>query len=187
MIGAKRLLASIIAAPLFAVSTPVPMRVVRGDDAALHEVQGITTWRNVALSGVTVVRDGDGTVVTVRMVDGRRDGYSEARYANGQVAYRRLYHAGREIGTHEGWWPDGSARFRYQYRNGLAEGTAEEWLASGQRARIAHYRAGQEEGTQRSWFADGTLRANYVVLNGRRYGLPGTKGCFGHDSAGVGA
>jgi hypothetical protein len=37
-------------------------------------------------------------------------------------------------------------------------------------------------GQQRMWWPDGTLRANYVVRDGRRYGLLGAKGCVSVDS-----
>ncbi len=107
----------------------------------------------------------------------------EARYPNGQLWYRRSYRGGREDGLHTGWWADGRVHFVYHYRDGLIEGEAHEWYPNGIQYRDFHYRAGHEEGSERMWYTDGTLRANYVMRDGRRFGLPGTKGCTGLDSA----
>ena len=106
----------------------------------------------------------------------------EARYPNGQLWYRRTYRDGREDGVHTGWWADGRIHFVYTYRDGLIEGLAREWFPNGRRYREFHYVAGQEEGSEQMWYTDGKLRANYVVRNGRRFGLPGTKGCTGLDT-----
>ena len=106
----------------------------------------------------------------------------EARYPNGQLSYHRTYRDGRENGVHTGWWPDGRVHFIYTYRDGLIEGVAREWFPSGKLYREFHYAAGQEEGSERMWYTDGKLRANYVVRDGRRFGLPGTKGCTELDT-----
>jgi len=62
------------------------------------------------------------------------------------------------------------------------EGVAREWYRCGALYRETNYRAGQEEGLQRMWWPDGTLRANYVVRDGRRFGLLVAKGCIASDS-----
>jgi antitoxin component YwqK of YwqJK toxin-antitoxin module len=43
---------------------------------------------------------------------------------------------------------------------------------------LANYKNGQEEGTQKLWYDNGKIRANYVIKNGKRYGLLGTKNCI---------
>ncbi len=43
---------------------------------------------------------------------------------------------------------------------------------------------GHEDSARKVSHDDGTIRSNYVVRNGRRYGTPGPKGCVGVDKAG---
>jgi antitoxin component YwqK of YwqJK toxin-antitoxin module len=59
---------------------------------------------------------------------------------------------------------------------------AREWYPDGSLFRESQYAEGQEAGRQRMWHADGTLRSNYIVREGQRYGLIGSKGCTGADS-----
>ena len=133
---------------------------------------------------VVTERDANGQLLTrVEYLDGKRDGVSEGWYPNGHLAYRRGYAQGRESGEHTGWWADGRLHFVYHYRDGLIEGEAREWYPNSIQYRDFHYRAGQEEGRERMWYTDGKLRANYVMQDGRRFGLPGTKGCTGVDTA----
>ena len=47
------------------------------------------------------------------------------------------------------------------------------------------YAAGKEAGPPRMWYPDGSLRASYVVKDGRRYGLMGSKGCVTDHEAEV--
>lgn len=105
------------------------------------------------------------------------------RYPDGSVEWERHYVRGREEGVSLGWWEDGTPHFRYVFADGLLEGEALEWYPDGTLYRDFHYAAGKESGSQRMWYPDGTLRANYVVVDGRRYGRIGSKGCTGGDRA----
>ena len=107
------------------------------------------------------------------------------RYSNGAVWQVRTYRDGKEEGIHRGWWPNGSQKFEYHYRNGLSEGSQREWFEDGAPFTEFNYLAGHESGLQRMWTPYGKLRANYVVKDGRRYGLIGAMGCRG-DSASSG-
>ncbi len=107
-------------------------------------------------------------------------------YAPGQLRTERSYVDGREHGVHRGWYPDGSPMFERTFRNGLAEGVQREWYLDGKPFTEFTYVHGQESGRQRMWTEYGSLRANYVVEGGRRFGLMGSTGCEGevHDSLG---
>ena len=160
------------------------LREVEAANAGLVLRHGVLIWFGVPFTGAVVDRDSTGSLVRsmTEYHAGLRDGSAQAWYANGQLAYERTYRRGKEEGEHRGWWPDGTPHFVYHYRDGLTEGTAREWFPSGLLYREFHYRAGQEEGSEQMWYADGKLRANYVVKHGRRFGLPGVKGCDGRDS-----
>jgi hypothetical protein len=112
----------------------------------------------------------------------------ETFHANGQRSERRTYSEGREDGIHRGWYPDGARRFEYHYVNGLMEGVQRAWYPDGTPYTRFEYVAGHEAGRQQMWTARGELRANYVVVGNRRFGLMGTTGCMGtahEDSAAV--
>src|SRR5439155_11394424 len=46
-----------------------------------------------------------------------------------------------------------------------------------------HHHEGHELGQQQMWNPDGTIRSNYVIKDGRRYGLVGAMGCSGKRSS----
>jgi antitoxin component YwqK of YwqJK toxin-antitoxin module len=39
------------------------------------------------------------------------------------------------------------------------------------------YRKGYEDGLQQQFYESGKVKANYMMLDGRRYGMLGTKNC----------
>jgi hypothetical protein len=152
-------------------------------DPSLHRVNGVWFHGDAAWSGVLTDRDpSSGERTETPIVDGEVHGVVKAWFANGARMYERRFRRGRESGLHEGWYADGRAHFRYEYANGVLEGEALEWYPNGAMYREFHYRAGHEEGAQRMWFPNGAARANYVMRDGRRFGLPGSKGCTGSDS-----
>lgn len=112
-------------------------------------------------------------------LDGLRHGRSKAWFENGAVRYERSYREGRKHGEHTGWYAGGAAHFEYRFKDGLSQGKHREWYPDGLPYREFNYVDGQESGAQRMWHADGTLRANYVIKDGRRFGLIGSKGCVG--------
>jgi antitoxin component YwqK of YwqJK toxin-antitoxin module len=59
------------------------------------------------------------------------------------------------------------------------DGVAREWSREGKLLSEFHFVAGHEAGQQRMWNDDGSIRSNYVVRDGRRYGLIGAMGCSG--------
>lgn len=165
-----------------ATSTSDAVRIAR-QDPALSTVNGVWFHHGTRWTGIITDRDpatGERTETPVR--NGRVDGVVRAWFANGRPMSTRPFTEGRESGVHEGWYPDGRLRFRSRYADGVLEGQALEWYPDGTPYRDFTYRAGHEEGRQRMWYANGTLRANYVMRDGRRFGLPGTKGCTGSDT-----
>ena len=59
----------------------------------------------------------------------------------------------------------------------MYEGERKEWNNEGNLIYLATYKKGQEEGPQKLWYDNGKIRANYIIKNGKRYGLLGTKNC----------
>ena len=108
---------------------------------------------------------------------GKIDGQARYWYENKQLKEIRNYVNGWQEGVARSWWPNGRLKFEYNFANDMYEGTVNEWTDSGIPYKQMHYKKGQEEGEQKLWFENGLLRSNYVITNGRRYGLLGTKNC----------
>lgn len=168
-----------------ATSPPGPDVLI--DDPSLVQMAGALMYEGVPFTGRLVAHHPDGSLqVATEYRDGLRDGTSQGWYANGQRSWTRSYDANREVGTHRGWWEDGGPRFVYRFEGGVLDGEALEWFPDGTMYRAFTYAAGKESGSQRMWYPDGSLRATYVVKDGRRYGLIGSKGCVTDDEAEVG-
>jgi antitoxin component YwqK of YwqJK toxin-antitoxin module len=141
----------------------------------------------VAMSGGTAMgartHRADGpNVIEAHYRDGLLDGEVRGWYENGVLEYQRTYRQGREEGEHRGWYPDGHPKFVYHYVHGLSEGSQQVWYPGGQPFTSFHHHEGHEAGQQQMWNADGSIRSNYVVRDGRRYGLLGARGCTGQGT-----
>jgi hypothetical protein len=130
-------------------------------------------------SGYLIERYPDGARKSrVPYRQGLTEGLALAWYPDGSRMSARAYVAGKREGVHQGWWENGRPQYRYHFSNDLHEGLAEEYFDDGRLARQFHYRNGAEDGRQRIWDGDGSIRANYIVIDGRRYGSIGTKPCI---------
>lgn len=109
---------------------------------------------------------------------GLRDGLALRWFPDGRLAAVRRYAEDRKTGAHRGWWPDGTLRFSYHFENGRTHGSQKTYYADGRPATAYFYDHGRETGGQKAWSMTGALIANYVVRDGRRYGLIGAKPCY---------
>jgi antitoxin component YwqK of YwqJK toxin-antitoxin module len=109
----------------------------------------------------------------------------EQRFPNGELHSSRRYVNDIKDGEQLGFWPNGRARFRYVAVDGAPSGAYESWHRNGQLGSLQHFEAGRELGSQQTWSRTGTLLSNYVVKDGRRYGLFDSKPCFTVDEGGL--
>ena len=98
-------------------------------------------------------------------------------YANKQLFEDRIYTMGEKNGKQIAWWGNGNKQFEFNAKNNMYHGELKEWAFDGKLMHLAHYKDGQEEGIQQLWYENGKIRANYVIVKGKRYGLLGTKNC----------
>ena len=101
------------------------------------------------------------------------------RWPNGTVRRETTYIGDVLDGPSRGWYENGAPQFDYAYRDGVSEGEQRQWYPSGQTYTLFHHRAGHEVGQQQMWNPDGTIRSNYVIKGGKRFGLIGALGCTG--------
>jgi hypothetical protein len=118
------------------------------------------------------------TMQLAGFLNGLEEGVQKKWYPNQQIASVRMYHAGKKIGKHLGFWENGQPQFEFYFEDGEHHGVANEWYQNGQPYRTFHYEHGYEAGSQKMWWENGIIRANYVIKNGRRYGLIGLKICM---------
>ena len=117
------------------------------------------------------------TILLHEIKNGSLDGISKKWYPNHQLLEYREYKLGRKNGKQIAFWENGNKRFEFVANNDAYEGELKEWSINGKLFHLAHYSNGQEEGSQKMWYENGKIRANYVIINGKRYGLLGTKNC----------
>ena len=162
----------------------IPDVYVQAGDTGLGQHEGYLYYHNRKFSGRTIAlyanRD---TAFITPYYNGREEGWCTKWYGNGKKMEERFYVAGRKENQHKGWWPDGQLKFDYRFSNDEHEGEAKEWFSNGRPFRIFHYAKGHEDGLQQMWWEDGAVRANYVVKDGRQYGLIGRKLCINNDTA----
>lgn len=98
-------------------------------------------------------------------------------YPNKQLMEYREMRNDMKNGKQIAYWDNGKKRFEFAAINDAYEGELKEWDYNGRLFHLAHYKNGQEEGVQKLWYENGKIRANYITLKGRRFGLLGTKNC----------
>ena len=153
---------------------------IESTDSHLSTINGVVMLGGHALNGhILEHHDNGGLKRDAEYRNGKLNGVARGWHENGRLDYVRRYVAGTEQGTHEGWYDNGSRRFEFHFNDGVSEGEAKQWYRNGKPYTLFHFVAGQESGQQQMWDADGNLRANYVIRDGRRYGLPGSVGCRG--------
>jgi antitoxin component YwqK of YwqJK toxin-antitoxin module len=103
------------------------------------------------------------------------------RYENGRLKREASYRGDKLDGVVRGWYDNGAPKFELHYRRGVSEGEQREWYPTGQLYTLFTHHTGHEAGQQRMWNSDGSIRSNYVIKDGKRFGLLGAMGCTGKE------
>lgn len=81
--------------------------------------------------------------------------------------------------THvEEHWPNGNLRRAFDMQGDVRHGEYRTWTIDGRPYELKHFVRGHEDGLQQAWDANGVLYLNYVVKDGRRYGMVNAKPCL---------
>lgn len=156
----------------------IPNNYLALDDSTIIWHQDSLFFKAKPYSGkaFSLFANGD-TAISKEFWNGLQEGITKRWHPNHQLAEDRFYIAGKKEGRHRAWWPDGKPQFDFQTHLDAYEGELKEWNAKGLLIRQFHYQNGQEVGSQRLWWDDSTVRANYEIRNGKKYGLIGIKLC----------
>jgi len=109
--------------------------------------------------------------------DGLQNGIEKKWFPDNQLMEQRSFTMGKKNGTQIAFWENGNKKFEFVAKDDAYEGEMKEWNIEGKLIHLATYKEGQENGTQKLWYNNGKIRANYMIINGKRYGLLGTKNC----------
>jgi antitoxin component YwqK of YwqJK toxin-antitoxin module len=118
------------------------------------------------------------TAIIMNFSNGKENGVWKKNYIHKSPEEIRIFKDGKKVGVYLAWWPNGKKKLQYEFKEGEYEGTCYEWNENGQLTKEANYKAGHEDGLQKIFYNNGKIHSNFMVVNGRRYGLLGTKNCI---------
>ncbi|MEI7588415.1 MAG: toxin-antitoxin system YwqK family antitoxin [Chitinophagia bacterium] len=160
-------------------SSSTPNLIISSQDRFLQMHQDTLFFHATKFSGTifNTYPNGDTSMIG-HYLNGLEEGAFKKWYPNHQLLEWRIFHLGKKVSKHLGFWEDGKPRFEFYFTQGEHDGEANEWYANGQAYKAFHYSMGFENGSQKMWWDNGVIRANYVVKQGKRYGLIGLKLCM---------
>lgn len=163
---------------LMVLSACTQQKFVNADTVQVKTSGGITTVNDVVFTGklFTLYPNGD-TMLIESYRNGKEHGPWKQFYPSHKLKEQRYFENGKKQGKYLAWWENGAVKLEYNFDNGEYNGTCSEWLSNGTLIKQMNYNHGYEEGLQRAWYNNGKIRSNYSVINGRRFGLLGTKNC----------
>lgn len=156
-----------------------PHQNLNSKDRFLSFHQDTLYYQNTKYSGYLLDHFANGDSAFLgSYLNGIEEGAFKKWYRNNQLGEYRTYHAGKKVGKHVGFWEEGQPKFEFNFIDGELQGVSNEWYRNGKAYKAFHYKMGYESGSQKMWRENGIIRANYVVKQGRRYGLIGLKLCM---------
>jgi antitoxin component YwqK of YwqJK toxin-antitoxin module len=161
-----------------------PMNVMQS--TTLHQVGKFTFSQDRPARGVVNEYYPSGALYrTSRYKDGLLQGVTRTWYQDGAKESERYYDRGEKEGLHIGWWPNGNKQYAYEFSQGMYHGTFKEWYETGKLLHVFEYDHGQEVRAI-GWRENGRTYINFVVRNGKKYGLTNARLCYSlKDEAGI--
>ena len=160
------------------IAKTIPLIFINRNDKRIHPSRDTVYFEGKLFSGFLFeLNSGGDTMFVGSYFNGVEEGRHAKFYPDGTREEERFYINGGKDGPQRGWWPDGKSKFLFTCYDNEFEGKFEEWSDSGLLIKQFNYKKGYEEGPQKLWWSNGGVRANYVVKNGRKYGLIGLELC----------
>lgn len=156
----------------------IPNNYIEVNTDGLEKIQDIIFLNGEKFDGyIYELYSSKDTAFIKSYFNGIEEGIHKSWYPNKQLSEERFYHLGKKEGIHRAWWEDGKIQTEYQISNDQYTGIFKEWNRDGRLIKFFHYKDGQEDGSQKLYYDNGSIRSNYIITKGRRYGLLGTKNC----------
>ena len=152
---------------------------IDASNSELELVNGILELKKNPFTGILISHFSNNALRSeVFYTDGKKDGSEKQWFENGKLSQERFYKKGLKSGIHSGFWNSEQLKFKYYFNDrGEYNGEVKEWYRTGQLYMSFNYENGKEKGSQRLWKVDGSIKANYEVVKGERFGLIGLKKC----------
>ena len=149
-------------------------------DTSLHLINGILFYKDQQPFTGELKEDwANGNLKTAEVfLNGKQHGLSETFYWDGKKESTRWYSNGEKDSIHTGWWENGNKKYEYHFQHGAYNGMFTEWYESGKIIQQVMYARG-EELYGKGWRENGKLYMNFVMKEGRRYGLNNSNLCYG--------
>ena len=148
------------------------------DKIALVSISGESFFNQLKFSGIVYrVYPNNDTLVIGKYLHGKKDGAWKNFYKNGKLKEFRNYKNGVKNGKHFGFYQNGDKQFEYDLKDNEYNGLKKVWNKNGLLIQEMNFKMGYENGSQKIWYDNGSIKSNYYVKNGRRFGLLGTKNC----------
>ena len=143
-------------------------------------INGLANVNNHPFSGLIYVLYPNSldTAEVREYLNGNENGEWRKYYAEGKLREKRSFLNGQKTGAYLVWWPNGKQQQIYNFANDVYEGICREWTEDGILIKEMSYSKGYEIGGQKAWWDNGKIKSNYIIKDGRRYGLLGTKNCI---------
>ena len=153
---------------------------VNGAAVAFQRTNGVLHVDNKPFTGVLfwLYAGTQDTAAIEGYARGVEQGTWKKFYTGGLLQERRDFNAGKKVGDYFAWWENGHPKLHYVFKDDEYEGTCREWNSAGMLIKEMNYHKGYEAGTQKMFYDNGKVRSNYIIMNGRRFGLLGTKNCM---------
>jgi antitoxin component YwqK of YwqJK toxin-antitoxin module len=140
--------------------------------------QGLAFYQGRPFTGMlyTLAANND-TIQVTGFNQGKEHGTWRSFYPSNRLQEKRYYHNGQKTGKYIAYWPNGKQKWLYHFNRNEYHGQCLEWNDKGLLVKNMNFNMGYEDGPQHQWYDNGKVKANYLMINGRRYGLLGTKNC----------
>jgi antitoxin component YwqK of YwqJK toxin-antitoxin module len=160
-------------------ATEESLPLFNGAHLQLEVANGLMMQHGAPFTGIvySLQENEKDTAEVVSFWQGREDGNWKKFYSGGRLASTRFFKRGQKTGDYRAWWPNGRPQLLYHFENGEYNGVCREWNEKGQLVKEMQYKNGYEDGPQKQFYDDGKIRSNYIMVDGKRYGLLGTKNC----------
>ena len=153
--------------------------IICNTDISLISVNGIVYKTDKLFTGTVYSlypNDNDTAELKVYL-NGRENGQWKKLCPDGSLKEKREFEYGKKTGEYIAFWENGNKMLDYFFENDEYEGTCREWNSEGILIKEMNYKKGYEDGSQKMFYDNGKVRSNYMIINGRRFGLLGTKNC----------
>lgn len=166
--------------PASKVPANISFEVLNKNEQEAVIVNGLLVINTKPFSGTlyTLYPGTTDTAELVSYLNGKENGEWKKFYPSKKIKERRYFSNGQKTGEYIAWWENGNKQLQYFFEADEYEGTCKEWSETGFLNKVMNYRKGHEEGHQQWWYDNGKIRANYIIKDGRRFGLLGTKNCI---------